>query len=86
MNYEALGRYHALKQQRASLLAELRAAAPLFRTLEQQTASTPPHVPALQDALEQAAAIVPRLRDALARCGELTVQMDALREQYNLTP
>ena len=86
MNYEALGRYHALNTQRATLLAEIRVAAPLFAQLQQQTTHSPPTTATLLDSLEQATAILPRLRQTVQRIGELSQQMDALREQYNLTP
>ncbi|MBZ0222302.1 MAG: hypothetical protein K8F35_04680 [Dokdonella sp.] len=85
-NYEALGRYHHMRQQREELLAGLRIGN-LFKELHLSLMAYNPkdpeldHVPAMMD---QAIGVLPGMRARVGEAERLRVAMEELRVRHGL--
>ena len=88
-NYEALGRYHALRQQREQALAEIHATSKLIQSIGSKAAHYRPPYPGTDDLATEAthlSAVLPRFRELLEQVNNQWAQMEDLRIQHNLKP
>lgn len=88
MNYEALGRYHAVRQERETALRRLQLLAAPVRALAMDLEHYHPPYPndLLPGHLADVAAVLPDIRTLQDAVTRQYAEMERLRTEYNLTP
>ncbi len=86
LNYEALGRYHHMRQQREELLAGLRIGN-IFKEMHLALSFYDPKEPALDrlpSMMEQAIAVLPGMLARVKEAERLRLAMEKLRARHGL--
>ena len=86
MNYEALGKYHHLKQLRQQDLLKMQARAPTILALGHDLEYySPSSHDRLGERLARAKAVLPEIEALQARVVEYGAEMERLKREYNLS-